>query len=273
MVIQWNDRAFAIPCVDDEDDSSRFNVTIWIRRASPVEDFDYFRKEANLSSDSKPLKEHRFKDFILDNPNTTAIVANTGIWMSIMENYTTAVDSLLSWVDSFSHKKDKILAFFRSTLPGHFQCYPMARTDNITADILNFDWAHPLDEPPPFRDYAEYRQTELDVLATANRTSKTINLRNYLGIESYNAYARQLLEKRRSSNRGIPFHWINTFDSGVLRRDGHRGLGDCLHFSFPGPTDWWAHLFHSMLVDLADDSTSSSMADTADAELSAWQSQ
>mmetsp|Transcript_956 Transcript_956/g.1355 ORF Transcript_956/g.1355 Transcript_956/m.1355 type:complete len:107 (+) Transcript_956:610-930(+) len=46
-------------------------------------------------------------------------------------------------------------------------------------------------------------------------------------------------------------HWLNVFPSAVLRRDGHVGFGDCLHYSIPGPTDWWAHFFHSALLDVA----------------------
>ena len=30
----------------------------------------------------------------------------------------------------------------------------------------------------------------------------------------------------------------------ILRRDGHQGYNDCLHFYYvTGPNDWWVHLF------------------------------
>jgi hypothetical protein len=36
---------------------------------------------------------------------------------------------------------------------------------------------------------------------------------------------------------------VQSYDSGVMRKDRHIGAGDCLHYCMPGPVDWWVRIF------------------------------
>ena len=44
----------------------------------------------------------------------------------------------------------------------------------------------------------------------------------------------------------LDIYWMT-----ALRRDGHPSSTDCLHSLFPGPPDWWNHLFYSNLKERA----------------------
>jgi len=67
--------------------------------------------------------------------------------------------------------------------------------------------------------------------------------------EAYNGYSHKKIQER--SDDKVRIHWLNVYNSSVLRRDGHVGFGDCLHYYSPGPTDWWVHFFYSAIRDLA----------------------
>ena len=51
----------------------------------------------------------------------------------------------------------------------------------------------------------------------------------------------------------LPIYWLNVFNSTVLRRHGHIGFGDCLHYYLYlfGPPDFWSHLLQSYICELA----------------------
>jgi hypothetical protein len=70
---------------------------------------------------------------------------------------------------------------------------------------------------------------------------------NWNQIEHYNDYSYWMIQNRAMAK----IHWLNIYPSAILRRDGHIGFQDCVHYYLPGPVDWWSHFFHSMLVDLA----------------------
>jgi hypothetical protein len=62
--------------------------------------------------------------------------------------------------------------------------------------------------------------------------------------EDFNAYTRARL---RSSHIRL----LDVFNMTILRRDGHTGGRDCLHYFTLGPVDFWNHLFYTHLKKLA----------------------
>jgi hypothetical protein len=234
----------------------QFFVTLWLFRKSPLEQF------VNLGTDSK------LAEYVTSNPNRTAIIANTGAWMKDLDDYKLAFHSLLDWLDSFPDSS-KIVAFFRPTIPGHVDCSPRGagggggddggNNKTKTDEQANrYNWTITVDDAP-FLDYQDYWKT--------NRKNKTA-VHNWFNFEAYNAHSQALLQNRtkaaaavakafgraspfNSSNNNnsstnqqnttsipaaalVPVHWLNVFNSTVLRRDGHVGFDDCLHYYIPG---------------------------------------
>lgn len=243
-------RPFHIPCADVFNDRTNqivsFQVTIWMYRRSPLDDLMYLQKEA----DSNGTLANQQRVFVRDNPNRTAIIANTGAWINGMENYTQAFHSIPNWIDSFPEAKSKIVAFYRPTIPGHVGCLPNQQGTNnsmtVVNGVANFNWATPLQEFP-YNDYNEYTQHRDEVLESEMGTF--VNMFNWLDFEDYNQYSQNMIRNRTENSTHI--YWLNIFNSSVLRRDGHVGFGDCLHYYMPGPTDWWVHFFYSMMQELS----------------------
>lgn len=233
---------FTVPCANTsfENETNQpisFNVDLLIYRRSPIGDFDYLNQESH----SNGTIANGQRIFVESNPNRTVIIANTGAWMKGMGNYTFAFHSILNWIDSFPDAKSKILAFYRPTIPGHFNCKPNA--PNMTSPA-EFNWTEPVLQAP-YIDYNDYLADTQMILSPDDLVEKY----NWLEFESYNRYSRQFIGDRTEDSPKI--YWLNIFNSSVLRRDGHVGFGDCLHYYHPGPTDWWVHFFYSMLWDVA----------------------
>ena len=74
-------------------------------------------------------------------------------------------------------------------------------------------------------------------------------------VEAFNEYSRSVFSRRNHHNQTtgnlLQVHWLNIYNSTVLRKDGHVAFGDCLHYLQPGPYSNWVHLFYSGLLDLA----------------------
>ena len=58
----------------------------------------------------------------------------------------------------------------------------------------------------------------------------------------YNAIARAAMAE-------LPVLFVDVRPMTELRPDGHRSKRDCLHYSLPGPPDWWNHLMFSALLE------------------------
>ena len=129
--------------------------------------------------------------------------------------------------------------FYRETVPGHYPCTPMGNT----CDVKKYNWKRPVLDKP-FATYDEF-------LNSSRKHRENPEAYQWSNFESYNEYARERLGNRSTSKDVIPIHWLNIYNSSVLRRDGHIGFHDCLHYYQPGPTDFWAHFFHSYLYELA----------------------
>jgi hypothetical protein len=243
---------FHIPCSfiqhhNESSDNNRtvveFAVTLSLYRRSPLKDWQYLQQMV----DNNQTAQDEYHQFVTTNPNRTAILANTGAWMQSMDEYTEAFDALLTWIDSFgttdNNDGNKVMAFFRPTIPGHANCTPSMGNDTTTKETYN--WTDPLElHEAPYGSYQEY------VAATYNQTKPY----QWDLFESFNEHSKHLLAQRRATDhQQLDIRWLNVYNSSVLRRDGHVGFGDCMHYSVPGPTDWWVHFFFAMLQDAAND--------------------
>jgi len=122
----------------------------------------------------------------------------------------------------------KDIVWFRTSVPGHKDC-----------DAENLS---------PFKTYDEYVPTITEVYSW----DKFID---------YNDYASRVIRERSKKNnlKGPAIDILDVYPMTVLRPDGHAGgadcvncgRDDCLHYSLPGPVDWWNHLMLSNLVDTA----------------------
>ena len=98
----------------------------------------------------------------------------------------------------------------------------------------------------PFKNYAEYVPTITEVYSW----NKFID---------YNDYAQRVIRHRDKDKTKQKIQILDVYPMTVLRPDGHAGgadcfecgRDDCLHYSLPGPVDWWNHLMLSNLVDVA----------------------
>lgn len=184
--------------------------------------------------------------FIADNQNKTAVVANFGTWLKTIEEFQQALEAFLSWIDTspLVESKEKLgPIFFRETIPGHYPCKPEGKKENVET----YDWKVPLVDAP-FESYREYRNFS-DTYVGAPSTY----MYQWQQFEAYNEYAlgRLLNRSESAAAQTLPIYWLNVFNSSVLRRDGHIGFGDGLHYYLPGPPDFWSHFFHSYICELA----------------------
>jgi hypothetical protein len=218
----------------------QFGITFLMQLRSPFKDVLELRNDKGA--------------FINQSSKKTAIVANLGLWMHSDEEYHQGFAAIMDWIDSLD--QTKIVPFFRPALPGHYECNPAG--NRMKEDVENYDWSIPVREAP-YKDYHEFMITQQQLRLTSKMTKF-----HWDSMEGWNAWAFQQLENRAPDK--IKVHWLNIFNSTVLRRDGHVGFNDCAHYYMPGPVDWWSHFFHSALLDLAaipkkDQSTFSMTAD------------
>lgn len=174
----------------------------------------------------------------------TAIIANLGAWFHSMDEYRQSFDALLDWIDSLD--SDAIVPFFRPTIPGHTGCKP--NNGNASFLPVHYEWPPLSFHSEPYRSYGEYVQDEkrLRELYVSNDAEEY----RWDYFESFNRYSFDKIKSRACNHSVTNIHWLNVYNSSILRRDGHVGFGDCLHYYLPGPIDWWTHFFHSALLDL-----------------------
>lgn len=210
----------------------------------------------SLSTPSHIIEGHPvsvYSDVVETNVNRTAVVINTGAHMKDIDTYKVAFHALLSWLDERNvQDPSQILAFYRDTVPGHPECLPSGtkeegkERDNFNKTIL---------EIIPYSNYSEYRKTTNMLMQKAMLNQSVIEWPWYWyqhangTLETYNTYSQQVLSKRPRDKFQV--HWLNVYNSTILRHDRHQGFGDCLHYRSPGPADWWVHFFYSSLLDLA----------------------
>jgi hypothetical protein len=210
----------------------------------------------SLSTPSYEIEHHPvsdYSDFIETNPNRTAVIINIGAHMKDIDMYKVGFHSVLSWLDERKIKDpSQILAFYRDTVPGHPECLPSGpKKEGNDKNSFN----KTLLETIPYSNYAEYREATNTLMQKAKLNQSNIEWPWYWyqhangTFETYNAYSQKVLGQRPKDKFQV--HWLNVYNSTILRHDRHQGFGDCLHYRFPGPGDWWVHLFYSALLDLA----------------------
>ena len=165
------------------------------------------------------------RNFIQDNDDRNLLIFNIGVHIHSMDEYKHNFQGLLTWIDTLQQTRRNDLVSFRNTSPGHANCTPLEQPRSV-------NWTIPFNVTP-FENYADWKKTETTLF-------------DWHLMEAFNEYSKPLIDER-------PYiHWFNIFNSTVLRRDGHVGGTDCLHYSYPGPISWWVHLWYSMLLDLVE---------------------
>ncbi len=240
-------REFHIPCSDIEGTPPHFNgVTIFFHRINHID-----HTKALISTPTPP--------FVESNPNNTVIVFNTGAHMKTFAEYKQGFDNLFAWVQSFNvTSHSKLIPFFRETLPGHPSCGPFKFQSEIVSAKEKLEILQ-ADKTEPYKDYDSYFHSTQEMmkreLSRGNQTDWAwFDFKHANGtVEQYNAYSKDIID--HVSNNKLQVHWLNVYNSTILRRDGHalfqKTGWDCLHYLHPGPVEWWVHLFYSALLDLA----------------------
>lgn len=223
-------------------------------------------------------------DFVSGNPNKTALIFNVGAHMPNLEEYKLAFDMMLRWVDSWWNDNDdintnnKLYAFFRETVPGHPGCKPqgtklmnvppneieqLPKEEKELAYKEQFELTK-ADGTKPYTSHSEYLASTQSMMqaeqfqqqqSSDNSSSswKGFDFKHANGtVEAFNEYSWSVINERKEQTGNLlHVHWLNVYNSTVLRKDGHVAFGDCLHYLQPGPYSNWIHLFYSGLLDLA----------------------
>mmetsp|Transcript_20640 Transcript_20640/g.30334 ORF Transcript_20640/g.30334 Transcript_20640/m.30334 type:complete len:814 (+) Transcript_20640:44-2485(+) len=165
----------------------------------------------------------------MSNPVPTVVVANAGAHIQDITRFRDAFDSFVETVDANGRPDD--IFFFRTTVPGHRDCMK----EGIA----------------PYNNFREYQERE---------TKKW----NWNMLMKHNDYVDRTLNDRKARGSGrIQIEMLDVIPMTVLRPDGHASSkdcanqcdrkDDCLHYSLPGPPDWWNHLLYSDLLDLVNE--------------------
>ena len=151
----------------------------------------------------------------------TLLITNVGTHVHDIDLFRVYIDSFFDMLDKVRKPNDVIM--FRTTPPGHENCQ-----DATVA---------------PLRNYDEFVQKHF-----------ISDFKSYHLFPTYN----KLSEERVRDRPGI--YMLDVVPMTILRPDGHTSgpqkcltckADDCLHYTLPGPTDWWNHLMFSNLISLA----------------------
>lgn len=97
-------------------DNTDFQITFLMDRLSAITDWE------NLANQSRG-QIGRTIDFIKFSKNKTAIIANLGAWMQTTTEYKKGFVYFLEWLNNLDDP-NKIIPFWRPTIPGHLDCLP-----------------------------------------------------------------------------------------------------------------------------------------------------
>uniref|UniRef100_A0A7S4SCW6 Trichome birefringence-like C-terminal domain-containing protein n=1 Tax=Ditylum brightwellii TaxID=49249 RepID=A0A7S4SCW6_9STRA len=197
-----------------------------IENGEPVDEEKEFK---NCHDYCHPWSE-RYKSYNGD----TLFIVNTGPHFQLHRQFQAAFDEFVAKIDSYYRPRDVIL--WRTTVPGHPNC-------NETID------------QKPFNSFEEYAATEVTDFYSWNK---------FVG---YNDYVTKAFDMRKREVPGpsrARMELLDVYPMTVQRPDGHVSSGecpecpgakgfakDCLHYSLPGPPDWWNHLMYNHLLDLS----------------------
>eukprot|EP00978_Attheya_sp_CCMP212_P011484 scaffold28330_cov35-Attheya_sp.AAC.2 len=222
----------AIDCPDD------FSVQIHYRRESLGPNYG----KTNITGRQDATLEHR-QQFGPETPNCaentpmgntsycpwhllynetdekTLLVLNQGAHFHSMNTFSKSFDLFVELFNSIAHPGDVVV--FRSTVPGHLNCWGLDGETGIGPLEITHD-----------KFLERYGTTMYDW-----------NL-----FDTYNLYAKEKLNDLVPS---VTTHYLNVYNMTVLREDEHIRSNDCLHYFCPGPVDFWNHLLFTNLADMS----------------------
>lgn len=203
-------------------------------------------KELSIENGIKNCNEYCYpwrEDYYAHPNMRTLMIVNTGAHFHDFEKYKATIDGFLPKIDEIYSRKPEgrrsDIIMFRTTVPGHWGCEKLGLT--------------------PFINYEQYHSS-----ISSDTAHKDIY--GWNDFFEYNDYVIRIFESLRhkfSSEKLDNYHQLEVLDvlpMTILRQDGHVGDefkppnipdGDCLHYSLPGPIDWWNHLLLSNLLDIA----------------------
>ena len=165
-------------------------------------------------------------DFIANNPNRTALIFNIGVHMKNFAEYREGFDLMMAWFNSWKVDRSKLHAFFKESIPGHPNCTPGRNLDKNK----RFQ-TYKSDATEPFKTFTEFSVTTQENMQAQmqmkNETSWKWHDFVYANgtIEQYNAYSKEVFDSKLLRDDELQVHWLNVYNSTVLRRDGHEGFG------------------------------------------------
>lgn len=169
-------------------------------------------------------------------PRRTILIFNAGAHIHEEKQFQAAIDRFISTFDSFQRPQDIVL--LRTLVPGHRAC-----------------------GRPGLKPFINFEEYKID--AEARDPDPNEGVYSWGKFQSYNDYAIMALDRRRFATKETPqalMEVIDVYPMTVLRPDGHISdeyraptllETDCLHYTLPGPIDWWAHMFFSHVLDIA----------------------
>ena len=132
-----------------------------------------------------------------------------------METFSKSFDLFVKQFNSIAHPGDVVI--FRSTVPGHHNCFQQKNDTQIL--------------PTQDKFLEHYGTTMYDW-----------NL-----FDAFNLYAKRNFDDLVPA---VTSHYLNIYNMKVLRGDQHVEANDCLHYTSPGPVDFWNHLLFANLDDI-----------------------
>ena len=160
----------------------------------------------------------------------TLMVVNIGAHLHDRALFESAIQRFIESFDSLDRVNDIIL--LRTLVPGHKNCGRKGLK--------------------PYHSLSEYIEDSTN--------EKVKDTYNWGVFTSYNNFMGRVLSDRARGKRAkARMELLDVFPMTILRPDGHMAdeykasetkRTDCLHYSQPGPIDWWNHLMFANLLDI-----------------------
>ena len=170
---------------------------------------------------NRTLHEHNGEEM-----NRLVAIWNLGAHIHGKSEFKRAFD--MSWKWFALRREQSITAhgdiwFYRTTPSGHGWCEPRKPNDfNFTKGT----------RVRPFAVYSEFIP---------------VRKNSWELFDEYNEYAKDVIRTENMLVPSTPTFLLDVVNITLLRPDGHTGGNDCLHYTQPGPIDFWNHMLYSHL--------------------------
>jgi hypothetical protein len=217
---------------------------------------------------------HPWRNRYASQPEPTLLIANTGAHQYDPEEYKADVDGFVEFVRGANRLDDIIL--MRNTVPGHPKCHDIILPfDNVDQVKENADYS---ERPysifnwhmfPMFNRY-------MDDVIHQHKEKRNIGYGEIKAVNDTATTEAPTADHQNSNRKVVQIELLDVYPMTSLRPDGHiasvenlveqflesdkcKGCApqkktwaeDCLHYSLPGPIDWWSHLLFSTIEDIA----------------------